>query len=281
MAEETLHARRDRIKVGDVFGRLTVLEWPQIGKRRVRCRCACGIEREVDTFSLQRGRTISCGCSRAEKRASWNSRGRIFKIVPGDIFGRLTVVRCDPDDNSKWICRCSCGVDKSIRHGSLGRGSTVSCGCYYKSKPTRTHGMRHSREYACWRGIKERCANINNKGYYRYGGRGISICREWVSSFETFFRDMGPRPSPKHSIERINVNGNYEPGNTRWATAREQARNRRGNRHLVAFGRSQTLAAWSMETGISDQTISGRLKRGWPVEEALSQMPSLHCPHRS
>jgi hypothetical protein len=117
--------------------------------------------------------------------------------------------------------------------------------------------------------MRQRCSNPNTDRYEHYGGRGIAICERW-QSFEDFYADMGPRPSPKHSIDRIDVDGDYEPGNCRWATPAEQARNKRSNLMLTHDGRTQTITEWARETRIPLMTISRRLKSGWPVDRALS-----------
>lgn len=281
MADETLRARRDRIKVGDVFGLWTVLALADGDRRKVICRCRCGRERPVDVFSLKSGGSLSCGCRQSEKAIAGHARRRKFAINPGDVFGRLTVIGAVEGGVKWWDCRCECGALKTVRRDHLATGRVVSCGCYRKSGPMRTHGMSRSTEYGCWHDMKDRCTNPNSSAYKDYGERGICVCPEWVDSFETFYRNMGPRPSPKHSIDRINVNGNYELGNTKWATHLEQAQNTRRSRHLTAFGRTQSLAMWSRETAICDETIRERLKRGWPVEDALSVTPDLRKPHRS
>ncbi len=120
-----------------------------------------------------------------------------------------------------------------------------------------------------WRSMKQRCQNPKAHEYENYGGRGITICERWSSSFDLFCEDMGPRP-PGTSIERIDNNGNYEPGNCKWASRIEQRRNTRFNRLLTLNGRTQPMSAWVEETGIQWDTIYARLKRGWSIEKALT-----------
>jgi hypothetical protein len=121
--------------------------------------------------------------------------------------------------------------------------------------------------------MRSKCKFPSQNHYKNYGGRGIAVCERWENSFEDFLADMGPKPSPKHSIDRIDVNGIYEPSNCRWAASKEQANNRRTNHLIAAFGRSQTIARWSRETGIGSATIRHRLSRGLSPEDALTRPP--------
>lgn len=131
------------------------------------------------------------------------------------------------------------------------------------------HGMKHTPEYKTWCDMKARCLNPNNKNFETYSKRGI--CKEWVESFKAFYRDMGPRPSPKHSIDRINNDGPYAPDNCRWATQPEQVRNRSNNINLTFQGRTQCVAAWAEELGMKNTTLQLRItKYGWSVERALT-----------
>lgn len=129
-------------------------------------------------------------------------------------------------------------------------------------------------ERRSWTHIKQRCYNPRNRKYPHYGGRGIRMCDRWLNSFAAFAADMGPRPSPKHSIDRIDVNGNYEPGNCRWATVLEQARNNRRTVNVTAFGRTQCIAAWASELGLDRVTLARRIAAGLSVEAALTIKPS-------
>lgn len=172
--------------------------------------------------NLKTGGVTSCGCN--YKNIKHN-----FKDLTNLRFGKIKVLNRD-FSITKYVtykCECDCGVIKNIRSGDLQRdyGSTTSCGC----STNVTHGLSRMPEYKIWKSMIERCGNLNFKSYKDYGGRGITVCDEWIKSFETFIKDMGLRPTPFHSIDRIDNNGNYEPGNCKWSTKVEQGRNMRSN----------------------------------------------------
>ena len=168
------------------------------------------------------------------------------KDLTGQQFGRLTVLKrvedhITPNGSKKvvYLCQCSCGAQKAVRSNSLLTGRTVSCGCYNvensRSRFT-THGLRKSKAYSTWCGIKTRCLNPNGTAYKNYGGRGIKICEEWADSFITFYEYASKLPhafEDGYSIDRIDNSGNYEPGNIRFATPHEQSMNTRRNRNAV------------------------------------------------
>jgi len=179
-----------------------------------------------------------------------------------------------------WNCTCDCGKDAAVFGGSLTSGKSKSCGClrdeetakrnFKHGVTTGCHRAQPPRTYNCWRNMKARCSNPNNHKWPDYGGRGVAVCEKW-QTFAGFFEDMGECP-PGHSIDRINVNGDYEPANCRWANNVEQANNQRDNTLLTHNGKTQTLAKWSREVGISHTTILQRINRGgWSVERALSE----------
>lgn len=135
--------------------------------------------------------------------------------------------------------------------------------------PARTHGRYLSREYRSWDKAKQRCTNPKNQRYFDYGGRGIRMCPAWLNSFAAFHEYLGPRPEG-HTLDRINNDGNYEPGNVRWATRKQQYSNQRHTRRITWGGRTQTLNEWAAEFGLSRDTLDSRIERGWPLDRAMT-----------
>lgn len=168
-----------------------------------------------------------------------------------------------------WHCRCDCGTEVEKRADTLRQ--IKSCGCISRERST-THGHRvggRSRELVTWESMLDRCRNPNFKYYHLYGGRGIKVCDRWLQ-FANFLADMGPRPSPEHTLDRIDSDGDYNPGNCRWATRKEQASNRRNNRKLTAFGQTLTASEWARRCGLTKNTLFSRLRQGWDIERTLS-----------
>lgn len=143
--------------------------------------------------------------------------------------------------------------------------------------PNATHGMHGTKEYRAWRAMKNRCSNPNVASYKSYGALGIKVCDEWINSFEAFFDHIGFAPSLDFSLDRINVNGNYEPGNVRWADLLTQARNKRNRRFVTYKGATKRLCEWAEQYGIEDATLTHRLEHGWPIEAAF-ETPLLTEP---
>lgn len=192
----------------------------------------------------------------------------MFRNITGQKFGRLTAVQYDCKANGfhLWKCHCDCGAERTVRESNLMNGNSRSCGCLQKeiaASENTVHSMVESPEYNSWRGAKERCTNQNHIEYHIYGGRGVTMCERWLNSFAAFLEDMGRKPSPKHSIDRFpNNSGNYEPGNCRWATSKEQAENRRITLRVELHGTSITIKEFSERTGIPYSTVRWRSLHG-------------------
>jgi hypothetical protein len=204
-----------------------------------------------------------------------------LRDLQGQTFDRLTVVERGPNKGGRaaWWCDCICGTRCLVAANMLCSGNTRSCGCLNSelaSQRRQTHGMSHSPdypEYIVWKTMRQRCLNPRNADYPRWGGRGITICERWLQSFPAFLEDMGPRPSPQHTLERRDNSLSYFPENCVWATRQVQSRNQRSNRLITLDGRTACLAEWLDIKGIHPVTFHQRLDRGWSVERALTTPP--------
>ena len=204
--------------------------------------------------------------------------------LTGRVFGRLTVTGRGPNGYrngrpvATWVCACACGATVGTKRSDLVSGDTKSCGCLKRdltSALRRKHGATiggRTPEYRTWKAMRQRCESPRYADFANYGGRGIAVCARWRESFAAFLADMGRKPSPAHTIERINNDGNYEPGNCRWATQREQSRNTRRNHILEFNGVRMPLVEWSERQGISFGALLARVRRGWTTERALFQV---------
>lgn len=202
-----------------------------------------------------------------------------WEDLTGRRFGRYLVVGYAGKPNGRlhrWFCKCDCGTERSIVRGSLINGDSQSCGCA-KPEATRKAATRHghttrritTRTYKSWSSAIYRCHNPNSISYPRYGAIGITVCEAWRNSFEVFLADMGERPEGT-SIERVKSERGYEPGNCRWATPIEQARNQRSNKFVVIGGREMIISDALAQTGVSKTTYYRRLKQGMTEQEALA-----------
>jgi hypothetical protein len=189
--------------------------------------------------------------------------------IANNRFGKLTAISYL--HKGLWNCTCDCGSKTIQQSSAMREGRVVSCGCYGKTLGhlNATHGMSLTKEYKVWQQMKKRCLDKKDKSFSNYGGRGISVCEKWINSFECFISDIGGRPNGM-SLDRIDVNGNYEPSNCRWASMKTQARNKTNNQIITFNGVSACLSEWEEITGIKHGTIRRRIKNGWSIEDALS-----------
>jgi len=228
---------------GETFGRLTVIERGQNNKQGTAqwvCQCTCGNTKLALGSSLRHGSTQSCGCLFKETL-------RRHENLAGLQFGRLTVIERTAElvGARRWRCLCECGVETIVYTSGLKNGKSRSCGCLLSDTASATftkHKLSGTPIYAIWVGIISRCENPNSNAFADYGGRGIGMCVRWRESVENFVADIGERPSPKHTLDRIDVNGHYEPGNIRWATRKEQAQNKRKLGRIEQFTTEELLA---------------------------------------
>lgn len=199
----------------------------------------------------------------------------LFLDKTGWRYGRLTVISFSGmgKNTAFWECLCECGNRVVVRGVNLNRKCpTLSCGCLRLERVkgiNKTHGMTKTAEYKAWKSMKERCSNNNCKSFPRYGGRGILVCGRWLNSFENFLSDMGKKPSPELSLERVDNNLGYSPENCKWATRREQANNLRTSFKITIGDETKTVSQWATESGNNKVAIRGRIDRGWSPEDAV------------
>ena len=259
---------RDMMEIGYRQGKLTIEKITKSGHgSSYFCRCDCGNIKVVSASSFPRFR--SCGCDSHPKVP----RGIDLTGMKFGNWNALAYV-----GKGKYQCVCVCGVKRNVIGNSLTTGISKSCGCVFSEKRSENakrlftkHGMYKSRMYFIWQGVKNRCLNPNEPGYVDYGKRGIGVCDRWKNSFELFFQDMGKPPTEKHSINRIDNDGDYEPGNCNWATPIEQANNTRSNRFITYKNVTKTLAQWARIFDVNYVGLHGRLQRLNSFEEALAK----------
>lgn len=234
------------------------------------CLCECGNQKIVVSKNLINGNTKSCGCLRKEV-----SSQNFKNDLSGMVFDRLTVLNEVGNKNGRihWLCKCVCGNICEVPSTSLLTANTKSCGCLQRDitiQRSTSHGLSHLPEYQIWAAIKKRCFNVNDSFYHRYGGRGISVSERWLNSFENFYADMGPRPSDKHSIDRINNDGNYEPGNCRWSSYEDQAKNKSTTRYVSYNDKEIDLSSMAKLADVDYSKLKYRLNLGLSAEEAIA-----------
>jgi hypothetical protein len=264
-------ASKHKDLLGKRFGRLVVTTKEPIRKWRSYlwgCTCDCGTTKFVYASTLIQGTTRSCGCLRRVVA------GRKRLDLRGHRFGKLFVVEVTDIRRGSavvWKCKCDCGRETLVGAGQLTLGLTKSCGCYRRDKAREKaiHGMADTPEYRAWIAMRRRCQIPTEQNYGNYGGRGITVCDEWSKSFVDFYAHVGSRPSPEHSLHRINNDGNYEPGNVKWGTSQEQQNARRCTIYLTLDGQRRTAMEWSRHLGVSHHVITNRAWRYTTTAEFL------------
>lgn len=259
-------------RTNEKYGKLTAVRY--IGHEGNKlslwlCRCECGIEVKVRGASLESGNTTSCGCYNVEVNQNIFNQRR--EEMNGKIFGRLKVIKAVQGDFgtstcTHYLCLCDCGNEKVVSGNSLSSGKTKSCGCYTKevrSTAKTIHDLSSHELYATWNNMLARCYNPNSVGYRNYGGRGISVCDSWRNSVSEFISwSMNNGYKPYLTLDRYpDNNGNYEPGNCRWATAAQQAQNSRNTKLTLEKVRdirndTRTQIEISRDYGISQRHVS-------------------------
>jgi hypothetical protein len=263
---------------GQKFGKLTVVGFNSKRKYTRKtgdiyyryywdCKCDCGNNTIALGPSLKNGHTKSCGCHKISKAKS--NLNNLVGIRSGKIIvENFSHIR---NECSFWLCKCDCGNHVVIRSDGIINKTSQSCGC---SRFIRKYNYKAGRRksmgalFQVWSGMINRCYNVANRGYKDYGGRGIEVCERWRVLFNNFYEDMG-LPIEGYSIDRVDVNGNYEPGNCRWATDVEQSRNKRNNVNINIFGTIMCVSAWGEIVKIKPGTISSRIARNWSDIEAI------------
>lgn len=223
------------VEAGDTFARWTALEvYDRKVSKRILCRCECGTEKRVDVYSLTGGSSQSCGCLQHDKARQPRSLGTY--LTAGSVSGRLTALEDAVYADDRICCQCECGTETVKRAETIKSLRTRSCGCLARDVST-VHGLSGHPLYSIWRGMIHRCESPSDHAYADYGGRGIAVCERWrglPDGLLNFAADMGERP-PRMQVDRYPDNdGNYEPGNTRWATPEQQCRNKRTVASLTA-----------------------------------------------
>lgn len=256
-------------------GKLVVVErdgYDLNGKVLWRCLCDCGAEKTATSRMIAARDIRSCGCTKA------------FHNLTGHRFGRLIVIKAagsNKQGKAIWECLCDCGAVKKVLGSSLRLATTTSCGCYQRENASRNqsrHGMYKTKTYKAWQEMKARCYNHRHHKYPIYGGRGIKVCDRWLDAFENFYEDMGECLGNEYSLDRYpDQNGNYEPSNCRWATAKQQANNRRMCNYYDYNGQTLTLAEWAEVTGLPYSMLYQRIRRlGWSIDKALTSSKKIN-----
>ena len=197
---------------------------------------------------------------------------RLRSKLEGQKFGRWIVIQLadrDKNGNIYWLCKCVCGKEKRVRYSHLQSGASKSCGCLRTEKLIK-HGQAKTKTYKSWGSIIQRCTNPNHVSYHNCGGRGIKVCKHWLK-FENFLEDMGEVPEG-YQIDRIDNNKGYCKENCRWATRKEQQRNKRNNLYFTYKNKTQLLIEWAEEFQIPYHILKNRIRLGWSMQKALTTL---------
>lgn len=270
-----MHGNKQNL-INHRFGRLVVVASAESDKRghaRWLCQCDCGNQKVVSATSLKTGQTKSCGCYHEEKM---QEREYKYNDLKNQKFNMLTAIEIVGKTEKKgmiWKCICDCGNYTEVAGTLLSHGKIKSCGCLRKvtgeANGSFKHGMRNTKLYNSWVAMKKRCLNKADEHYPNYGGRGITVCPEWME-FDSFYEwAMSSNYKDGLTIERIDVNGNYEPSNCKWATAKEQADNRRTTVHITVDGVTKNATDWAKTLGVGRSTIGRHITKG-DIEEYIS-----------
>lgn len=261
---------------GKRFGKLVAIECVRVSQKvlKWKCLCDCGNYTFVSAGCLNNGSTKSCGCAQ-------------IKDLTGMRFGKLVaekIVGKSKSGSRKWLCKCDCGNETVVDQYHLSSGHTKSCGCINKELKY-IHGLSRSRIYKIYKGMKTRCYHKECPEYSNYGGRGIKICDEWLDEekgFLNFYNWSNKNGySEQLTIDRIDVNGNYEPSNCRWVNRKVQMNNTRRNDFIEYNGEVHTLSEWAELYGIGNKTLFTRIHRlGWDIHRALNEPIHKEFSHR-
>lgn len=254
-------------KPGMRIGKLVLLEFMGRNKHSKKvwlCQCDCGNICERVEGNLKNTKVPHCGCS-----PNWKGTNKRFVDLSGQRFGRLTVIEHHGKDkysHNLWLCKCDCGNVKITETNSLLKGGCSSCGCLKREETimmNTTHNHSNTRLYNIYARMKARCYKESNKDYKHYGGRGIAICKEWLDSFENFYDwSMANGYSDNLTIDRKDVNGNYEPSNCRWVSMKVQGNNKRTNIFYTYENETHTLSEWSEITNVKYITLYHSYRNG-------------------
>lgn len=258
--------------IGNKYNHLTTIEFAEMKNSRsfYKFVCDCGNEIIHSSKEVKKGAKKSCGTCEYK-----------FGDISGQRFGRLTALAFNGIVNGKstWLFGCDCGNEINTRANSVKTGNTKSCGCWEKEvllARNIKHGLNRHPLHNIWFHIKRRCYNKNSSDFPDYGGRGIVVCDEWKNDFKSFYDwsiekgyEEAKKKNTRISIDRIDVNGNYEPSNCKWSNDVEQARNRRSNVHITVDGVTKLQNEWAEEYNIPYQLIASRLKRGWKGRDLI------------